>query len=301
MRQARQENEPILVTGMPRSGTTWLARLLTSVPGTALTGREPMNPRGRQYALAGTLSGWARVETLSRRQRRALVTSYSGINPWVYSKYGQRQWAAALPGVRLIVKDPFAMLSLPAVHEATGARSILVYRHPGAGLTSYRRMGWSPDLDELGPIVDGFLSTHGRVTGVERLPATELNEVEAMAWFWNSLYGMALHDRASLQHSLVVSHSDVAQGGPFFAQQLYATLGLRWGKEVVRHLRGEERPQPSKSNATTLHNFNRPPEQVAHEWQDKVTAAERALIEDRTAEVYSLLSDARYRAVPAHS
>ena len=29
------EGEPILVTGVPRSGTTWLARLLAGSPGTA--------------------------------------------------------------------------------------------------------------------------------------------------------------------------------------------------------------------------------------------------------------------------
>lgn len=301
MRRARQGNEPILVTGMPRSGTTWLARLLSSVPGTALTGREPMNPRGRQYALAGTLSGWARIDTLSRRQRRALVTSYAGINPLVYSKYGQRQWAAVLPRVRVIVKDPFAMLSLPAVQEATRARPILVYRHPGAALTSYRRMGWSPDLDELGPIVAGFVRTHGPVTGVEPLPrGANLDEVDAMAWFWNCLYGMALHDRASAEHSLVVSHSDVAQGGTAYAQHLYATLGLKWGEQAAGHLRVQDGDQHSP-DVTTLHNFNRPPERVAHEWEDKVTTSERARIEELTAEVLSLLSQARYRPVPANS
>ena len=47
---------PILVTGVPRSGNTWLARLLATSPGTAMAGREPMNPRGRQYALGGTLT-----------------------------------------------------------------------------------------------------------------------------------------------------------------------------------------------------------------------------------------------------
>ena len=61
----RRRGRPILVTGVPRSGTTWLARLLAGSPGTALAGREPMNPRGRQYALGGTLTGWARLSDLT--------------------------------------------------------------------------------------------------------------------------------------------------------------------------------------------------------------------------------------------
>jgi len=157
---------PLLVTGMPRSGTTWLARLLASARGTALTGREPMNPRGRQYALAGTLSGWARLTTLSRKQEAALSRAYAGRTPWVYSRYGHRQWAALVPRTRIVVKDPFAMLSIPAIHRVTTAQPVLIYRHPGAVLTSYQRMGWAPDVEELRPIVAEFIERHGDQPGL---------------------------------------------------------------------------------------------------------------------------------------
>src|SRR5680860_1295625 len=104
----RATASPILVTGIPRSGTTWLARLLATASRTALTGREPMNPRGRQYALGRTLDGWTCLQQLSDRQRRAMWTAYHGVNPWVYSKYGRRQWLAPLPWTRVVVKDPYA-------------------------------------------------------------------------------------------------------------------------------------------------------------------------------------------------
>ena len=88
---------PILVTGVPRSGTTWLARLLALSPATALAGREPMNPRGRQYALGGSLDGWARLTDPSPYQRFLLRSAYRGWNPMVYSRFGTRQWAGPLP------------------------------------------------------------------------------------------------------------------------------------------------------------------------------------------------------------
>ncbi|WP_448233555.1 sulfotransferase [Microbacterium lacticum] len=139
------------MTGMPRSGTTWLSRLLATAPGTALTGREPMNPRERQWALAGSLDGWTRLRDPNGKQARALRRAYRGLAPGVYSSFGFRQWRGPLPNSRLIVKDPFAMLSMPAIHTITGARPVLVYRHPGAMLVSYRRMGWAPDVAELRP------------------------------------------------------------------------------------------------------------------------------------------------------
>ena len=72
---------PILVTGVPRSGNTWLARLLARSPGTALAGREPMNPRGRQYALGKTLHGWTRLTEPTTRQRFLLRTRLPGLEP----------------------------------------------------------------------------------------------------------------------------------------------------------------------------------------------------------------------------
>ena len=48
---------PILVTGVPRSGTTWLARWLARGGGMALTGREPMNPEATSTDLRGPSTG----------------------------------------------------------------------------------------------------------------------------------------------------------------------------------------------------------------------------------------------------
>lgn len=292
MNATRGTRAPILVTGMPRSGTTWFARLLASGPSTALTGREPMNPRGRQYALGGTLGGWTRLESPTSRQRRALRTSYRGWNPAVYSRYGHRQWAAPWPWTRIVVKDPFAMLSMPVVHDVTGTRPVLLYRHPGAALVSFRRMGWNPGLAELGPIVDHFLEKHGPTAGVS--PLTDgLSEVAAMGWFWNALYGMALHDAERLGPSvLVVSHHDAARGGASFSRALYSTLGLPWHERVARQLDQQDGGQQVDPSA--LHNLGRAPAQVAQEWRSKLGQDERAQLDDITAEVQARLAEVSF-------
>src|SRR5699024_4148149 len=101
-----------------------------------------------------TLDSWTELNHASPRQRRLLSRSYRGLNPWVYGRYGRRQWAAALPGTRVVVKDPFALLSLPLIRQSTLARVVIIYRHPGALLSSYRRMGWAPDIAELRRLMD---------------------------------------------------------------------------------------------------------------------------------------------------
>lgn len=287
------ERAPILVTGVPRSGTTWLARLLAGARGTALAGREPMNPRGRQYALGGSLDGWARLTELTSGQRRRLRLAYRGLNPWVYSRYGSRQWAGPLPGTRLVVKDPFAMLSVPAVVEATGAVPVLVYRHPGAVLASYRRMGWRPDLGEVRAI-----AASGNVpAGVTlEIPDGELSEAEQMGLFWAFLHEVALADAtAARTNVVVVAHHELASGGATAGRALAQALDLPWNATM-----GEQLAKESGGAATSserLHNFDRSPAQVADEWRSRLDPDEVDVIERVTAAARARVSDARVRLV----
>ncbi|MFD5213468.1 sulfotransferase [Microbacterium sp. NPDC058345] len=280
----------ILVTGMPRSGTTWLARLLAAAPGSALTGREPMNPRGRQWALAGSLDGWSRLSEPSDRQVRALRRAYRALSPSVYSRYGTRQWLAALPWTRLIVKDPFAMLSIPAIHSVTGARPVLIHRHPGAMLVSYRRMRWVPDIEEMTPIVAAFERTNPDLAA--RIPCLPTDAPAdgalAMGWFWSSLYVMALSDLESIPGGVVVPHELVATDMES-CRLLHERLDVPWSPaaeaEFLREASGQVDPEK-------LHNFNRRPADAAMAWRGRLPEAEVSEIERATASVRSLLDEA---------
>lgn len=285
---------PILVTGVPRSGTTWLARLLAKSPGTALAGREPMNPRGRQYALGQTLDGWTRLTDLTPKQRFLLRSAYRGWNPFVYSRFGERQWAGPLPRTRVVVKDPYAMLSLPAVASATGATPVLVYRHPGAILASYRRVKWQPRLDELARIVaTTSVSERGLVLPDIPTPG-EASSAEEMGIFWSVLHEFALAD-AAICGAIVVSHAELATGGVEAGRVLAARLGLKWSPAMTAELSKES--SGGALDSTQLHNFDRAPAAVAEEWRSKLPGAETERIEQVSAETLAKVEAARTRLI----
>lgn len=286
--RTHQRRCPILVTGVPRSGTTWLARKLASAPGTALAGREPMNPRGSQYGLGGTLQEWARVDEFNPRQARLLRSAYRGLNPLVYSRYGQRQWAAGWPWTRMIMKDPFAMLSLPAVVSTTGARPVLIYRHPGAVLSSYRRMGWTADLDEVRRVITPSIkdSCSGSGFGSHR-------EVWEMAHFWAMLNNQALADMQYLPGSLVISHEELASGGSSAMHQLYELCGLRWDSSLGEDDRKSQGVGRHKPKADALHNLHRPPQEVAAEWRSRLTNTEVSLLDEVAGDALNNLDSKR--------
>ncbi len=196
----RARPRAVLVTGVPRSGTTWLARLLALAPGTAMPGREPMNPHAGQYRLAGTLDAWSRLDEPTARQRRALWRAYRGLEPRTFGRLGVRSWAAPLPWTTVVVKDPFALLALPTVVSTTSALPVLVFRHPAAVLASYRRMGWTPDLDE---IVDVEPSCAARA------PGPDADDVDQMAFFWSVCHEIALRPGHGAETIVCVSHEQL--------------------------------------------------------------------------------------------
>lgn len=289
---AAAARSPILVTGMPRSGTTWLARLFATASGTALPGREPMNPHPGQYGLARTLTRWAALAAPTPRQRRALRMAYRGSAVRLFGRYGRRQWAAPLPWTRVVIKDPFAMLSIPTVVDITSATPVLLYRHPAAALASYRRMGWRPDLAELRPILAAHRAAHGR-RGPTLPDIDDVDSVDAMALFWSGLYEIALDITADVSACLVVAHEELARGGPKAAQQLFALIGLKWTDRSETEFRaGAEGSGEVRTEA--LHNFDRSAEEAAAGWRRHITDAEIERMELLTEPVRTRLENRRY-------
>jgi hypothetical protein len=262
-----------------------------------------MNPRGNQYALAGTLSAWTRLTEPTPKQRRALHTTYLGLNPRTYGRYGRTQWRAPLPTTRIVIKDPFAMLSVPCITAVTGARGVQLYRHPGAVLASYRRMGWRPDLAEMSSFGDAATTAGPLVAKLWGKDPSHLGDTDAMGVFWSILTTIALDDMEQTPGTVMVSHQEIAAGGRGAGERLFAELGLEFSRETALEL-GTESPgehteqpagratadsgtgmAPDPRTARALHSFDRNPVEVAKAWRKHVTPADLTRIELITAPV----------------
>ena len=113
-----------------------------------------MNPRGRPCALARTLPGWASLDDLTGRQRRAWM-AYRGTNPWVYGRYGRRQWGVHAQHPQGRVRDALA----PGHRRGHRGRDCSSTGIP-ARSGQLSRMGWEPDLDELAPVMRAHNTAH---------------------------------------------------------------------------------------------------------------------------------------------
>lgn len=250
-----------------------------------MTGREPMNPRPGQFGLAGTVSAWTRLTSPTTKQRDILRRAYRGLDLRVYGRYGHRQWSAPLPWIRIIVKDPFALLSVETIVGVTGALPVLIYRHPGAVLASYRRMGWKPDIEELENVAPEF----------ERLDREICDDdVERMSWFWTVAHRIALEQLTRTPSAVVVSHQELSMGGPAAVRTLFDACNLRWS-----HRTSDEVDRWSQSSGLDpaagdrLHVLNRSPKEVSDAWRKRLDPDDVVRVEKHAHDVFAELERRR--------
>jgi hypothetical protein len=288
---ARPVRAPLIVCGLPRSGTTLLHRLLeladdaAGLPFWQLV--DPMPGRGpdRRRALAETSLGrLQRVVPLSLDAQHLvradladecghlLRTAYLGPMPWQLPVHGwldwsmrqdstpaYRVWAAYLaqlepPGKRLVLKDPFhAAHLLPLLTVCPDAAIVQTHRDPVQVLPSFHKL---------------CTTMHAVLTPSFDLPRT----VEAHTTWLTWLLDRNAAALASLPPRRVIDidyHSLVTDPIATVAH-IHDTLGLPLTEGHVRRMHSwlsENGQRRHGENPYSLEAFGQKPEQVAERFQ----------------------------------
>ncbi len=242
---------PILVTGLPRSGTTWIGRMLATSrqtqyvfePFTAsrhktlslrphtLQGMFPYVPAGTHNAqvfefVASNLG-------LSRDYRAELgaIASMRDVPRFLLRelRYQSGRWRQLRP----IQKDPHAILSAPWLAETFQMDVVITLRHPAATVASLLRKTWRYQLRSL--LRHAHLTSGPLRPFAEQLDAfrpRDDNQLDEAILLWNCLMAVLLDYRRQFPGWTFVRHEDLARDPVPGFEQLYAAVGLNYTAEV---------------------------------------------------------------------
>ena len=145
----------VFVTGMIRSGTTWLGRVLATARDTLYI-HEPFNPDSPWNAAVATPSAYLYLCATNGGPWRGRIGKLLRLTPnfrrdWTDQARKQclrqikRARAHATDGtVRPLIKDPTAFFSTEWLVETFAIRPVFVLRHPVMVAKSLLRLGWVP-------------------------------------------------------------------------------------------------------------------------------------------------------------
>ncbi|MFI7452651.1 sulfotransferase [Nonomuraea sp. NPDC049714] len=237
----RNDRPPVLVTGLPRSGTSWVGKMLAA-GGELIYVNEPLNPQhppGRcpgvlraqvrhrfQYICDDNSPTWlpAFRDTVALRYRWAaeLRANRSPYDLARMLRYGGAFTLGRLAGRRALLDDPFAVLSAGWFAERLGCRVIALVRDPVSFVASWQRLGWTVYFHELleQPLL---VRDHPQVLRLRVLVGSQDRVAKAAA-----LWRVTREILARTSGILVTSYDDLAADPRTGFKRLYEYAGLTW-------------------------------------------------------------------------
>jgi hypothetical protein len=308
---------PLLVTGMPRTATSWVGKMLEA-SGALVYVNEPMNPQHPPGRSPGVLR--AEVEHafqyISEENERVWLPAFRDTvrlrfhplaelrrNHGPYDllrtvKYTAGFGLGRLRGRRALLDDPYAVFAAPWLHRRVGCRVVVTVRDPVATVSSWRRLGWTPRLAEL--LAQPALVRDRLARYVPDLEAALAagghggDGIGQASLLWRVIYGTVAAYRAEIPGLEVVRHEDVsANPVPAFAA-LYGRLGLPFGPDAKRAIRtatsagsggGAMRWSVSAGGVSKTAARRLDSRANLQVWRERLTSDEVARIREATADV----------------
>ena len=295
---------PILVSGAHRTGTTWVGKMLAA-GGEAAYISEPLNvwhrpgvfrPKVDSWYLyicpeneAGYLQGIDELLDYRYHTWRELVSLRSVKDAL---RMG-RDWANFLhgrfAGLRPLIKDPFAVFSLPWFMERFDFQVIVTIRHPAGFVSSLKRLGWDFDfcnlLDQPLLMRDCLEPHREEIEEVRRDPG---DIVVQGSLLWHLIYQVVRAYQARYPSLLVVRHEDLSREPLKVFEKLFTSLGLNFNstaRQAIQSSSQAENPSelsPGKEHAVKLDSRSN----LAN-WKRRLTGPEIERIRRLTGEVAS--------------
>jgi hypothetical protein len=293
---------PILVTGAPRTSTTFVGQIL-SIPRDVSLIYEPLNhqigmravPRQFLYVNKGSfyegvaaamteelLAGRAKFKrpevigtTPSRSTAllRKVLTSRTAMDYRLASLNPLRsQW---------LIKDPMAAFATEWLHQRYGAKVVVTLRHPAGAVASYLRLGWRFHLSVLSHQNELMQDHLAELLGGHN-PDT-LTPVQEGALLWSAVYRVLGTYMDRNPEIVAVRHEDVSSDPIGQFESLYDHLGLTFSSGVRRQIEAVTGAQnPTDPKANQVHTLRRNSQAAVGLWRKHLDAEQLHTIRELT-------------------
>ena len=250
---------PILVTGAHRSGTTWVGRMLAADANTAYVS-EPLNVHHRPGIFRAKVSHW--YQYICDENGQEFLPAYRELLDFDYHLWSEIRsirsrrdflrmgrdflifYYGSLRGQRALLKDPFAVFSLPWFTQKLNCKVIVTVRNPGAFASSLKRLNWSFDFKDL--LDQPLLMRDHAEAYREEMQAMQAEDVIGQAsLLWKIIYRSVHSARGLNPDFMIVRHEDLSRDPVSGFRDLYAKLGLDYThkvEETIRNSSSSENP-----------------------------------------------------------
>lgn len=309
---ARRDHRPIVVTGCPRSGTTWVGSTIGSASEVFYL-YEPFNDeaphplrldqRFPYVDPAAPANAIADVETLVRmgrftpRLRAAAKAARLGRDfrrdlPAHLAAHEASHSPGRFVGARrTLVKDPLAFFAAEWLEARHDALVVMMVRHPAGMISSYLKLGWPSEIDALlgqRPLADRFSTPLARE--IARYREHPEDRLGALILQWKLFAHAALELRDAHPAWIYMSHENVCAAPVAQFRELFDRLGLTWTARLERKVIGDSTSPQVDPVQHRQHALQRDSRAVAEAWRARLGADVAERIENEAGALWERLA-----------
>jgi hypothetical protein len=296
--------QPLLVTGAHRTGTTWVGKMLAA--GGFAYVSEPLNVLHRPGVMRAPVAKWYTYITRENEAdflpafQRTLALRYNLLTE-LTSLRSRRDllrmgrdlaifWRGRILRQPALLKDPFAVFSLSWFIERLNCRAVVTIRHPAGFASSLKRLNWPFDFKDL---LDQPMLMHDHLESfradMQRVAADDI--IGQSALLWRMVYQVVHADSEKFPSILVVRHEDLSADAVAGYARVYESLGLAYPERVQDVIRNSSSSEnPAELSRKKVHSVKLDSRANLDNWRKRLTAEEisriRALTEDVAALYY---------------
>ena len=298
------KTSPILVTGIHRSGTSWVGKMLATAP-ELVTLYEPFNydyynPHrcNLKFPYRYTYITHENEKQYYEPLKRAIQLHF---NIWGNQKtFSFQEWKNILKEKRnysylrsqghvTLLKDPFALYSAPWLAKQFDMQVVVMIRHPAAFAGSIKRFGWhAPFSDLLAQplLIRDYL--HPFIDKIRLYRTADI--IKQAALLWKIIYTTVYQYKQQYPHWHFLYHEDISRFPVERFESLYKALNLTFSLEVVKVIEDHSNSQnPSSApEKTSALNFKLNSRVNIWNWKQRLTINEIRQVRQETSGIWEL-------------
>jgi len=248
LKSNEDDMKPILITGAHRTGTTLMGKILALDPGITYVS-EPLHLGHSRGVLSQPVENWYSYicdDNGAPFENAFQKTIHFKYQLWMAIQHS-RNWRAAGKVVRdfpifltsrllkrrALLKDPFAVLSVPWFISTLDAQVVIMVRHPIPFVSSLKRLGWSFDFDHL--LNQPLLMRDHLEPFRSEMNHSKQDDQDIVGQgilLWRMIYSLVHQYKTQGYDLLLIRHEDLSQKPLQIFEEIFQKLGIMFSHKI---------------------------------------------------------------------